>query len=557
MATATKAKRPAARTRRGKASTNGAAAAKSPRAAIKNVVVEATAIDPERIDPSPFQPRTEFPDDEIRELADSIVNNGLAVPIIVRRKPRGKRFELIDGERRLRASKLAKQQGKLTLVRAEVQDRTDAECRALVLVTAMNRKELGPVEEARAMQSAIDSGDAAGPTELARQLGLSQGQVSNRLRLLKLPNGILKKVISREIPATHARCLVPFAGHPAVMKEIEKGIERELKRGELPDSQQFANNVHWWVQRVTKPMDDSLWDHRVGRAVEIFAVTPEQEEALGVIEVPDDCGETERLATNAKLWEKLRKTQIDELLKAKENGKKGSAKKPSSTKAKKEVAEEEKRKAKERAAKYRKWLVDWSTDWRRYLIAKSIRDGCLAVEDGLVRLLLVAGVHWLQQEHQYAEYLAGILRTQGAKIRASTWMGSRDAICGAVLEQDDAFDVYEAAAEFVARFFCDDKAGPSRIVPAADVWAIAEWCEIDVENAWLEEQAGPLLSEAYWNRQSKDQLVAQGKALGVELPAGGTKSDLVAAFVAKIPKPEDIDAGIDMPKELKQVKRPK
>jgi len=131
----------------------------------------------------------------------------------------------------------------------------------------------------------------------------------------------------------------------------------------------------------------------------------------------------------------------------------------------------------------------------------------------------------------------------------------------AVLEHDDA-DRAKWSALFVARMFWSwpaAKSGdgePEIYVPAEDCQRIAEFLGIDRELAWVDDQAGPL-SEAFWNLHNRDQLVALAAELKVaEIKPAMKKGQMVKAFLSKRPKPDDKEAGLNLPKELKKVKRP-
>ena len=523
-----------------------AAALKTKRPATERV--EAVDLDPGLIDASPFQPRQSFPVEEINALAESITANGQIQPITVRRKPRGKRFELLDGERRLRAC----QRLRLPAIRAEVQQRSDAEARAIVLVAALQRQALGAIEEANAFKAALDAGDAAGPTELAAQLGLSQGHVSNRLRLLKLPASIRRRVISQEIPATHAREIVRYADHPRLLAAIGKEIDQELKHfGELPAVKMFREEtLGAAVCRQTKPMGGNVYDRKTGRHAPVFEPSGDEAEQLGLVESRDG----EWRASNVKLWERLQakhakawqakqakawQAKQAKKGKAKAGGGNGKPKKLTPAEAK-AAAEAEKRKARERAELFRRRLADWRVNWQRYLIAEELLRA--AHPEDLLRVAILFAARHLSSDgvrdvHRH-------LKANG--VRAG---GYGDALFGHLAKLEDPA-VPGFAAEVLAGWFYDNKEGPRPCVDAETVQAIARQMGIDLENAWAAEQAGPL-SEAYWDLHGKDQLVALGKELGVPITASMKKADAVKRFLAEVPAEEALEAGIAMPKELR------
>lgn len=157
-----------------------------------------------RIDPSPFQPRRTFDAKEMGDLAWSIKRDGLLQPICVRVVSEdidGPIYELLDGERRWRACRLAG----LKTIRAEVREATDAQARSIVLVSALQRTDLNPIEQAIGMQAILEAGDVKSVGALAKQLGMSQSAASNKMRLLELSPRWQQKIISREMTERHGR----------------------------------------------------------------------------------------------------------------------------------------------------------------------------------------------------------------------------------------------------------------------------------------------------------------------------------------------------------------
>lgn len=155
-----------------------------------------------RIQPAGTQPRVMFDDARLVELSESIRANGLIQPIVVRRIDEH-RFEIIAGERRYRASKLAE----LTEVPVVIRDVTDGEAYELALVENIQREDLDPIEEARAYRHLAD---LQGLTQeaMARRVGKDRTTVANALRLLKLPTEIQDAVSVGQLSAGHGRALL-------------------------------------------------------------------------------------------------------------------------------------------------------------------------------------------------------------------------------------------------------------------------------------------------------------------------------------------------------------
>lgn len=160
-----------------------------------------TQIKTQSIDTNPNQPRKHFDQAALEELAVSIRNYGVIQPILVCPKDDG-RYELIAGERRLRASKIAK----LEYIPAIVRGFSENERAEIALIENLQREDLNPVEEARAYRALIDKFGFT-QEELADKLGKSRPVIANSLRLLSLNPVVLDMVEAGRLTAGHARCL--------------------------------------------------------------------------------------------------------------------------------------------------------------------------------------------------------------------------------------------------------------------------------------------------------------------------------------------------------------
>ena len=153
------------------------------------------------IGPNPYQPREAFDEESLRELADSIREHGLIQPVIVRQL--GEKYEVIAGERRLRACRLAG----LQTVPAIVRDMSPGESAEVSLVENLQRKDLNVLEEATGYQKLLGEFGLT-QQELAKRVGKSQSTIANKLRLLKLPKPVLDALASEIISERHARALL-------------------------------------------------------------------------------------------------------------------------------------------------------------------------------------------------------------------------------------------------------------------------------------------------------------------------------------------------------------
>ena len=153
------------------------------------------------IQKNPYQPRKEFDGEKLDELAQSIKENGVIQPIIVRQSPIIG-YEILAGERRYRASLLAG----LMSIPAVVKQLSDQEMMVQSIIENLQRENLNPIEEARAYESLVEKGFTH--AEIADKMGKSRPYISNSIRLLSLPDAILSEVENGKLSQAHARSLV-------------------------------------------------------------------------------------------------------------------------------------------------------------------------------------------------------------------------------------------------------------------------------------------------------------------------------------------------------------
>ncbi|MFP4070735.1 MAG: ParB/RepB/Spo0J family partition protein [Desulfovibrionales bacterium] len=172
--------------------------------------------------PNPHQPRQHFSEDSLSELAQSIRTQGVLQPVLVRPGKNGG-FELIAGERRLRASRLAE----LEEIPALVREISDEESMAIALIENLQREDLGPVEESRAL-AALKQQLRISQEELAQKVGKSRPAVANALRLLQLPESVLEQLQNNMITSGHARAILgvsdPAAQEEMCARILDKGL---------------------------------------------------------------------------------------------------------------------------------------------------------------------------------------------------------------------------------------------------------------------------------------------------------------------------------------------
>lgn len=264
----------------------------------------------DRICPNPAQPRKHFDEEAILRLADSIRQVGILQPISVRRltgdrSPAGGLFELVAGERRLRAAKLLG----LRDVPCILVDAEGSRSAELAIIENLQREDLNMFEQASAIALLIDIYDLS-QEQTARRLSLSQPCVANKLRLLRLMPRERELILQRGLSERHARALLRLDSSDKRMKVIERVAAKKMNVAETEDyiekllaaeSKQSANTVEHAAQVGAKPRvkavlkDIRLFYNTIDRAVEIVKAAgipivtdkrEEEENVVFVIKIP-------------------------------------------------------------------------------------------------------------------------------------------------------------------------------------------------------------------------------------------------------------------------------
>ncbi len=180
------------------------------------------------IRPNPYQPRKSFDQEALDELAASIKNYGVFQPIIVKKSIKG--YDLVAGERRLRASKIAG----LTTIPAIIKDFTDEEMREIALLENLQREDLSAVELAWAYKGIIDSLHIT-QDDLANRLGKSRSHVTNTLGLLRLPRDVQNMVIENKLSMGHARVLSKMDDSEKIEELAKRVVKENINVRELEE----------------------------------------------------------------------------------------------------------------------------------------------------------------------------------------------------------------------------------------------------------------------------------------------------------------------------------
>lgn len=202
--------------------------------------VESNKININQIDPSPYQPRKEFDEEALKALAESIKEKGVLQPLLVRKKENG--YELIAGERRLRASKLAG----LTEVPVIVKEMSDKEVLEVALVENLLRENLSAIEEAEGLQRLMNEFSHT-QEALSQIVGKSRSHIANTLRLLGLPLSVQNMIKEGKLSAGQARNLVGLENAEELalliikkdlnVRQVEELVNK-LKSGKLADKKE-------------------------------------------------------------------------------------------------------------------------------------------------------------------------------------------------------------------------------------------------------------------------------------------------------------------------------
>lgn len=209
---------------------------------------EITEVRLDELRSNPYQPRKVFDEDALNDLADSIREHGVFQPIIVKKSIKG--YEIIAGERRVKASKLA---GKETIP-AIIRDFNDAEMMEIALLENLQRENLNAIEEALAYTKIMESRDLT-HTELAKVVGKSQAYVTNTIGLLRLPEEVKDLVIENKISMSHARALSKMSDRNTIITLANRVLNEGLSVRELEEISQ-GNDISKRV-KVERKIKDS------------------------------------------------------------------------------------------------------------------------------------------------------------------------------------------------------------------------------------------------------------------------------------------------------------
>ena len=218
--------------------------------------------------PNRFQPRLNFDERGLEELASSIKQHGIIQPLVLRRL--GDKYEIIAGERRFKAANMAG----LTEVPAVIANIDDNKSAEVAIVENVQRRDLSAIEEARSYKNLLDKGYMT-QSELAKKMGISQSAIANKLRLLNLDESVQEALLNNEISERHARSLLVLENKEDQKKWLEKIIQERLTVRDLDAALKKLNS-------------DSASTPPSTNAQVLKKITPKEvEEDIPLVETPD------------------------------------------------------------------------------------------------------------------------------------------------------------------------------------------------------------------------------------------------------------------------------
>ena len=202
------------------------------------------------IEPNRSQPRKEFDEAALADLADSIREHGVIQPLLVRPLPSGG-YQLVAGERRWRASRMAG----LSEVPVVIRELSDHETMELALIENLQRQDLNPMEEALGYRSLMDEYQMT-QEEVAKVIGKSRPAIANSLRLLALPQSVAEWIQEGKLSAGHGRALLALEDEAAILEAAQTALKKHLNVRETEKMAQSAQNQ---PQKRVQPEKDHYY----------------------------------------------------------------------------------------------------------------------------------------------------------------------------------------------------------------------------------------------------------------------------------------------------------
>lgn len=230
-----------------------------------------------KIVPNPNQPRRDFDEEKLAELADSIKKNGLIQPIVVRKHGIG--YEIIAGERRYQASKRAG----LERVPVIVKDVDDAEMYRLALIENIQRDDLNPIEEAKGYKALIAMNGVKSLGDLSELVSKSRSSISNIIRLLKLPEEVQDMVSDGRLTYATARAILAIDGEERQLALAKKAVEKGMATNEVED---YVKAVKAMDERMAQQQQEQEGQVEDGQEAGSDSAPDTQQQLPDLAEIP-------------------------------------------------------------------------------------------------------------------------------------------------------------------------------------------------------------------------------------------------------------------------------
>jgi ParB family chromosome partitioning protein len=214
----------------------------------KEIDNSSSAYDPKfdinKIEPNPYQPRMHIDPEELIEIADSIREKGVIQPLIITKGEDSDKYFLIAGERRLRAAQLAG----LKEVPIVIKESSPQEMLELALIENIQRKDLNPLEEAYAYQQMIEEFGVS-QDDIAKKVGLNRVTITNKIRLLTIPDEVKEDVLNEKLSEGHARALLGIKDETSLVAAADLVVKREMS---VRETEALVRKINYGKGSTTK-----------------------------------------------------------------------------------------------------------------------------------------------------------------------------------------------------------------------------------------------------------------------------------------------------------------
>ncbi len=196
------------------------------------------------IEPNPYQPRMHIDPEELIQIADSVREHGVIQPLIITKDKNSDKYFLIAGERRLRASQLAG----LKSVPVVIKDSSPQEMLELALIENIQRKDLNPLEEAYAFKQMIDEFGVS-QDDIAQKVGLNRVTITNKIRLLTIPDEVKEDVLNEKLSEGHARALLGIKDETSLIAAADLVVKRGMS---VRETEALVRKINYGKGSTTK-----------------------------------------------------------------------------------------------------------------------------------------------------------------------------------------------------------------------------------------------------------------------------------------------------------------